>query len=288
MSLYDSIQNKLENVHNYSGYFYSLCPFHDDSSPSFAVYEESYKKSMEYQCKSCGAHGSLAYLDKFLGSHHRQTLTRSQSSKPTVLPRWKKWDQEYGNLEGIAKHAHETLKRYPQYQNYFKRRKIDDYISDGYFGYLDGWLLFPVHDSGGQIHEIVVRSGGRKGNTRYAVSPVVGNGVHLYCPSWKKVLDAQTVYVVYGIIDSWSIHALGLPVITGLTGKSLSAEQLKPLGKRFVIVPDAEEEREARMLANKLGWRARVKEIDFPENTKDCDDIRRTYGNRHLLNLLGA
>lgn len=287
MSLFDSLQDKLENTHSYSGYFVSLCPFHDDSSPSFFVYEDSDKKSMEYQCRACGAHGSLAYLDKYLGSHHRRTLTQSHS-KPVVLPRWRRWEQEYGDLEGIANHAHNNLLRHKGYQTYFKKRGIDEYIGEGTLGYLDGWYVFPVSVPDGKIGNIVVRSSSHKGVSRYVIAPVVDNDCGLYCPSWKKVLEAQTIYVVYGIVDSWSIHSLNLPVVTGITGKSLSADLLKPLNKRYIIVPDLGEEREAYNLANKLGWRAIVKKLDYPENTKDSDDIRITFGNQYLLNLLGA
>lgn len=289
MALYDSLQNRLDNVHVYGHYFSANCPFHDDSSPSFFVYEESDNKSMEYQCRACGVHGSLVYLDKYLGSHTRRTLTQSQS-KPTVLPRWRKWEQEYGDLEGIAQHAHDNLLRNKGYQSYFKKRGIDEYITEGYFGYLDGWYCFPVYSYDHKLLDLVVRGSDKhKGSTRYVVAPVVTDGCgFLYCPKWVEVLNAQTIYVVYGIIDAWSLHALGLPVVTGITGKSLSADLLKPLGKRYIIVPDAGEEREAYNLANKLGWRAKVQKLDYEEGTKDPDDLRRKFGNQYLLNLLGA
>lgn len=283
MSLYDSLQDKLESTHVYSGYFSALCPFHNDSSPSFFVYEESDKKSMEYRCASCGAHGTLAYLDRYLGYHHRRTLTQSQS-KPTVLPRWRRWEQEYGGLDGIVQYAHENLMRHKQFQNYFERRKINGFIEQGSFGYLDGWATFPVYSYQHSISTIVVRAI-NKGSTRYVIN---GHGDALYCPNWDRLSNEKIVYVCFGIIDSWAFESIGKACVTGITGKSLSADQLKPLGKRFIIVPDLDEEREAYWLSNKLGWRAKVQLLKYEENTKDPDDIRRIYGNEKLLQLLGA
>jgi DNA primase len=107
-------------------------------------------------------------------------------------------------------------------------------------------------------------------------------------PSWSKVNDAETVYVVYGIIDSISLHLAGLPVVTGVTGKSLNPELLKSLRKRFVIVPDDGEEKEAHGLANKLGWRARVKRLNYESGCKDPDDMRTHFGKEYLLHAIGA
>lgn len=287
MSLYDSLQEKLENVHIYSGYFSSNCIFHDDTNPSMFVYEESDNRNYEFRCASCGKHGSLSYLDKYFGSHIRTQLTQSQL-KPQVLPRWRRWEQEYGDLEGIARHAHENLKRYPQFQSYFKRRKIHEYIEEGFMGYLDGWATFPVFSARHTIVDIVVRTTNGKVNTRYVVHPDSSTNLRpLYSPCWQKVNDAQTIFVVYGLIDSWSLHAVGLPVVTGLSGKSLSAEQLKPLGKRYIIVPDLGEEREAYLLSNKLGWKSKVQLLKYENGCKDPDDLRRTFGNDYLLEALG-
>jgi len=287
MTLYDSLQNKFESIHIYSGYFSTECIFHNDSNPSMFVYEESDNKNYEFRCASCGKHGSLSYLDKVLGSHTTHALTQSHSRKPTVLPRWRKWENAYGDLEGIAKFAHENLKGH---EEFFKRRKIDEFIEKGYFGWIDGWNLLPVFESTGKrIVDIVARAGKHKPGTRYAVSPLVSDGTHtLYCPNWKRVGDATTIYIVYGIVDAWTMESIELPCVTGISGKSLSAELLKPLNKKYIIIPDDGEEREAYNLANKLGWRCSTKILSYPDGTKDCDEIRMKFGNEYLLNMLGA
>ena len=280
MSLYDNLLEKLEG-RQYSNYFSCYCPFDQHQSPALLCYDDGM-----FVCLSCGKKGSLEYLAKKL-SISPHSLTRSHSTSPVVLPQWRRWEQEHGDLEGIAKFAHKSLKAFPQFQNYFKKRKIDEFITSGSFGYISGWAVFPVFDSKHSVIDIVVRGISGKGNTRYVISPsIVGNDRNLYIPNFERVKQAKEVYVVYGICDAWAFEAIGLAAVTGCTGKSLSAELLQPLGKRFIIVPDDGEETEAHKLANKLGWRGRVKQLSYPGDTKDPDGIRIAYGNEYLRNMI--
>lgn len=286
MALYELLMEKLDG-REYSNYFTCCCIFHQESNPSMFVYEESDNKNYEFRCASCGKHGSLVYLDKYLGSHHRQSLTQSQIRKPTVLPRWRNWEQKYGDLEGIAKFAHQNVYKHMEF---FKRRKIDEFIEKGYFGWLDGWNVLPVfsrYDK--RIVDIVVRAGKHKPGTRYVVAPISSPDGHgLYSPDWERVNNSTTVYVVYGMVDSWAFESLQLPCVTGISGQSLSHELLKPLNKKFIIIPDLNEERSAYNLVNRIGWRAKIRLLNFEDGCKDPDDLRRTFGNEYLLNMLGA
>lgn len=274
MSLYDSLQEQMNNVHIYADYFMASCPWHGrDEHPSLMVHPDGFK------CLTCGKGGSLEYLaGKWNVRKQPIKVTRSQSS---VLPRWRRWEQEYGDLTDIARVAHLSLKRNIIYNWYFKKRKIDQFISEGYFGYLDGWCVFPVLDTHYKVQDIVVRSAKAK---QYVVSPAATHP--LYVPNWTAVEEAETIYVVYGIIDSWALYDCGLPVVTGTSGKSLSAALLKPLDKRYIIVPDQYEERDAYKLAGELGWRASVLRLPYPSDCKDPDDIRRNFNVETLTNLL--
>lgn len=278
MNLYDSLQEQMNNVHIYSTYFMADCPFHNWESHNqpMMVHDDGFK------CLSCGKSGALQYLAgtiKLRG--YKVHVTRSQS---VVLPRWRRWEHDYGNLSGIAAEGHLSIIRHKEYKWYFKRRQIDQFFNKGYFGYIDGWCLFPVIDQRNDIVDIVVRASKGKGDTRYVVSPAKEHP--LYVPDWERVLQAETVYVVYGIIDSWALYSIGLPVVTGTSGKSLSASQLKPLDKRFIIVPDQYEEHDAYKLAGELGWRADVKRLVYPEGTKDPDEIRMRYGEEALRGII--
>lgn len=275
MSLYEKLQDQL-NGHSYNGYFTCNCVFHSDHSPSLFVYEDG-----KYRCASCGAHGTHAYLDKYLGGHG----VKSAPAQKVVLPRWSSWEARYGDLTGIATHAHNACKKFPQYMWYFKKRKIEQFFEQGYFGFIDNWALFPVFNPEHKIENIVVRHTKNVG-TRYVIKKVDEQKPLLYVPSWERVMMAEVVYVVYGVVDAWAFESIELPVVTGITGKSLSAEVLKPLGKEFVIVPDEYETQEAHRLANSLGWRATVKKIKFPEGTKDPDGLRSKFSNEYLIGAL--
>lgn len=275
MTLYDSLQEQMNNVHIYADYFMASCPWHGrDEHPSLMVHPDGFK------CLTCGKGGSLEYLAGKIGRSGKQPIkvTRSQSS---VLPRWKRWEQEYGDLPQIADAAHDLLKRYISNYWYFNKRKISRFMNVGYFGYLEGWCTFPVFDQQHRIVDMVVRSAKQK---QYVVSPAAEHP--LYVPDWQKVLEAETIYVVYGLIDAWALYDCGLPVVTGTSGKSLSAVLLKPLDKRYIIVPDQYEERDAYKLAGELGWRASVLRLPYPSDCKDPDDIRRNFNVETLTNLL--
>lgn len=284
MSLYTTLQDQMRNVHVYADYFMASCPWagerpghssSHDEHPSLMVHEDG------FHCKACGIGGELAYLAKRVkvkGVPAPQ-VTRSHFSS---LPQWRRWAQDYGDLIDIARHAHQSLLRYKQFGwGYLRKRKIDQFVEPGYFGFLDGWCVFPVLNEHRQVLDIVTRSTKQK---QYVVSPCHSRA--LYVPDWQRVLEAEQVYVVYGIIDSWALYACGLPVVTGISGKSLSADQLKPLGKRYVIVPDRYEEQEAYRLAGELGWRAEVLRLRYPDGCKDPDDVRREQGTEQLEQLL--
>lgn len=270
-SIYESLLEKM-NGREYDHYFAALCPFpHDgrlEHSPSLMVYQDG-----TFRCMSCHKFGRHEYLAKVVGAKgYTPQVTRGQ----IVLPRWRRWAEMYGNLPEIAFAAHRSMKRNRQ-DFYFKKRGLDPFIDLGKFGYLDGWCTFPVFDQRGQVVDIVCRNAQHK---QYVVSP---NETHpIYCPDWSRVVKADTVYVVYGMVDSWAMYAIGLPVVTGTSGKSLSAEQLKPLDRNWIIVPDRYEEKEAYLLAGQLGWRAEVQRVKWPDGTKDPDDIKMQLGGEVL------
>lgn len=236
------------------------------------------------KCLSCNKIWSHEQLDRKIGKHFIPTQSNDTVSK--LLPQWRKWEEKYGSLNEIVEFAHRSLKKHKQFQKYLKERKIYDFMEEGHLGYLDGWIIFPVMGMDSSILDIVVRSISKHSDIRYIVHPRSDGGRPLYVPCWKKVQESSEVYVVYGLIDSISLHLAGLPVVTGVTGKSLSPDLLKPLGKKFIIIPDDGEEFEAHKLANKLGWRGRVKKMNWPDQCKDTDDIRRLYGNEALLSAL--
>lgn len=282
-----SLAERMEQVQWHGGYFSAICPFphhgRKESHPSMLVYEDGFK------CLGpCGKSGSLKYLLSVVSKSSSLFETVS-IEKPNILPKWMKWADRYGDIQEIADAAYRAVLRDKGHQSFFKRRKIDQFIKQGRFGYLDGWALFPVFDQDKRIVDIVVRATKGKGDTKYVVRPDKGReNPYIYVPNWERVMGSDTVLVVYGLIDSWALESAELPCITGTTGKSLSPVQLKPLEKKLIIIPDRYEEDAAYHLANQIGWRARVRLIKWPEGTKDCDEIRMKYGTREMRNYIGV
>jgi len=279
-NLYENLLETLQG-HPYNGYFSCLCPFHPDHSPSFFVRGDG-----SWYCKSnsCHAYGkTFEQLERRLNGHGAK-ITKVQ---PMVLPRWREWENRYGDLTGIATHAHEICKRFPDEMWYMRDRKIDQFFDLGFFGMISNWMLFPVFDDKHKIQNIVVRHTKKK-DVRYAIKHLEESKPLLYCPNWKRVQESDTIYCPFGLIDSWAFEAIGLASVTGISGKSLSAELLAPLtlNKQIVFVPDENEEKEAHQLANKLGWRSQVKQVAYPDRCKDVDEIRRFYGNETLLGAI--
>jgi len=275
MGLYESLLERM-NGREYNGYFSIVCIFHNDSHPSLMVYLDGFR------CVACGKHGTLSYLDKCLGSRFMPSRNNTVSN---VSPSWRKWGD---TLDEIADKAHTMLKRYPQFQGYYKKRKVENFIETGFLGYVGGWSIIPVFDTHKKVIDIVARAVKGKGDTRYTLRPSEVAVRPLFCPNWVRVQEAEQIYVVYVMFDAISLELCGLPVVTGITGKSLNADQLKPLRKRFIILPDYHEEEDAHKLANSLGWRAKAKKLNYPESCKDVDEVRVKYGNEYLLDMIGA
>jgi DNA primase len=279
--LYDVLLEKM-NGKSYDSYFMACCPFlhdgHKETHPSLQVHDDG-----RFNCLTCHKTGTLKFLAKVI-SH--DTLSIGKQT-PIVLPRWRKWEDKYGDISEIAHHAHQSLKRFPQFQAYFKKRKIAQFIEQGRFGYMDGWCLFPILDPHGKVIDIVVRSAGNKKETRYVLHPDKDReSPYIYCPDWKRVELSDIVYVPFGIIDAWAFYSIGYPCITGTSGTSFNLERLKELHKHLIFIPDKGEEDDARELSNQLGWDADTFIIDWPDGCKDSDDIRRIYGDEALSKLI--
>ena len=114
---YTDFLSRLDNARKYKNYIASDCPFQDWTShqPPFFVNERG------YNCVACGAHGSLEWLNKQLGG--RFYKTQKHEKRLIVLPKWKKWADEYGSIQGIADAGHENYLHYPGKQLFFWKQQ---------------------------------------------------------------------------------------------------------------------------------------------------------------------
>lgn len=258
----------LEQFHSYGTYAMCICPFHDDHSPSCIVFELGYK------CKSCGAKGTLESLYNNVSG---RIVIREKTYNPAGWL-WKNWIEKFGSIKNIVSTAHSQLKFNDGFASYLRERKIDGEISNGLFGFLEGYYTFPIRDEFGDVLGCVARASPtiQTKNNRYSVSH--NCPIKLYVPSWRKVLKDEELYVCYGTLDSWTLHMAGLASITGISGQEFRAENLDRFRKRIFVIPDKNEESSALEIQSKLGWRAFTLFLDFPEGTKDLNGIHQKYG----------
>lgn len=263
----EEVSEHLEGFHKYDGYGMANCEFHSDKNPSMWVSEHGYK------CMSCGAKGSLAYLyEKVSG----KIVSREKKYNPAQKI-WYTWTEKYGSIQSIAKLAHQELRNNPERGHYLKQRKIDSQINPGKLGFLDGYYTFPVRDEYDEVKGIVARASPtiQTATLRYTVSPHCEQ--KLYVPNWRLVRKEPYLYACFGTLDAWTLVMCGYAGMTGISGQEMNPHNL-PFRKPIYIIPDHGEEKKAIDLQCGLDWRGNTLLIDWPEGTKDLNDIQMKYG----------
>jgi DNA primase len=282
MNRHASIADQMEDVTWHGDYFSALCPFHTDTRPSLLVYLNY------FECKSCGERGSLRKLEKQI-SHLPVTISVPHFRG---LPCWSRWYSQFGDWDEFIDFAHRNLLTYPCHQEYLDRRGVKEHIKEGHFGYVDGWYTFPVYDPSGRLVDIVIRASPSKTGSKYVLRPrEPKESFHLYVPDWKRVQQADAIYLPFGILDAWAIHSTGRASATGTAGKSIPATLLNQFRKIIYIIPDKNERdnmesSEAFELAQHLDWRGHVLLLKYPDDTKDPNDVKVKYGKDALHNLI--
>lgn len=254
----DEFMDVLDGAHNYGHYIVARCPFHNDTRPSFFVYED------KYRCSSCGAFGNTSDLLAKIKPDHVIVTTQAAFQNP-----WTKWlkDHDLAFILNIAyKHRPST---------YLISRGIYRIIQEKLgIGKLDNWITFPIWDSNHQIVGAVARAGeGNKSEAKYVI-PKGQSPDLLYVPSWKRVASADKVYVTFGIIDAITLYMLGYASISTTAGKHISPQAFDSIRKTLVFLGDSGESIEAfKAFAGLLGWRGKAKIMKFPDGAKDINDM---------------
>lgn len=286
MKLFYQITEKLQHCHIYNGngneYATSFCPFHTNTNtPAFFVYPDWYK------CSSCNAQGPLSKLWVKLSGEIRVSHTTTKTN--LGIPPWRSWIKQYGDYEAAALSAHKTAVGMPSLIGYLKKRKISEFTELGKFGWIGGWLSFPVMDEFGDIVDWTLRAHPSKHIvSRYVVRPRLSKNEphHLYVPDWKRFQEADTVHCCFGIIDSWALYAAGFASCTGISGKSIDPKLFEDVRKNIKVVPDMWEEEAGMKLVHGLGWRGELMDIDYPSDCKDASDILTLHSVEKLQEIM--
>jgi len=271
----DDLLELLEGAQRYDDSIWSLCPFHDDSRPSFVVYPD------RYYCKSCGATGRTQDLVNKLQKIPVRGIFKQE--KTHFRNPFRGWIKRYSRLGLSLKAAHQNLP-----SEYLSRRGVtEDFQRELRLGYLDDWYTFPIYNSNGKIVGAVARRGeNNKCSAKYVVPPKQDPNL-LYIPSWKRLNGHRAIYLTYGILDAISLHIMGLASVSTLSGTTLNPKALDFLRKHIYIMPDKKEEPQAHKLASKLGWRGHVISCNWIGDTKDVNDLF-IYNKTELERVINA
>lgn len=273
MSLLDEVAEKLDGK-MYQEYFAALCCFHQDSTPSLLINEQY------YNCLACGAYGSTKDLIKKLSG-----ITIKSEYHKSPIPWYKLLKNR--SVQELADDCYENLLNFPDQIYYLKKRKINKTINLLKLGWIDGIYTFPILDPKKNVIGIIGRYGEanqQETQMRYFTPP--GQDGMLYVPDWRFVLASDTIYVTYGIIDSIVLRICGLPSLTWSIGKNLPSEALTQFRKRIIVVPDFGEMDKGGDLVGGLGWRGKLKNIEYPDGCKDPADIYQKMGKEILIKTL--
>ena len=271
------IENYLEGVTWHGDYISACCVFHEDNNPSMLVYEDG------FQCLACNEKGNLQKLLTKLDRSEK--VKRPQFSKSKTP--WGKWLYDR-SLPELAWDAHQLLKRNPSQGYYLKERGIGGAIDELRLGWLGGYYFFPILNNSNKVIGLVIRTGTSHqilAGARYLVPP--NQPPMLYVPSLELTKEQDKIVIVYGIIDAITLFLLDQAVITGSAGKTIEPALLDEFRKPLIIIPDHNEDADGLTLAGSLGWRGEIHRIDYPEDSKDCNDLLINHGKNYLLCKIG-
>ena len=168
-----------------------------------------------------------------------------------------------------------ALKSFPQQGSYLHKRGIDKQLIEKLkIGYLDGWYIIPITGKDKKPLGSLARAGESITGARYFV-PKNQDSNLLFSPDWQHVMNEKEIFLTYGWADAVAIHQCDRPAMSTTSGKRLHPSALQDFRKKIIIVPDKNEETDAKRLANKLGWRGKTFIPKYPYGLKDCSDLHQ-------------
>ena len=275
----DNLFDKLEGAVWHGRYFLAKCPFHDDTKPSLLVFPDG------AICLGCHRKATLAQVYYRIQNHRRWETSKDSGIPRLDLVNWKNMPP----LDELAEEAHSFLVNYPEQQDYLQQRGVAELIDDCTLGWWLGWYTVPLYDEHHVPIGIVLRASPAveaKTGARFLIPP--SQPPLLYVPDWGLVKRAQKARIVYGVFDALTLRKLRLPVMTVVPGGThrTHAEHYDAFRIPLEVVPDQGEEETARLLVAGLGWRGKLRRLDYPPGAKDPNDFSRLGKEADLVRQL--
>ncbi|TRZ76376.1 MAG: toprim domain-containing protein [Deltaproteobacteria bacterium] len=281
-----------------------LCPFHEDTKPSFRVNTEK----RVFHCFGCGAKGNVLdfvarkenvpikkaalLVSEWFGTGEREIEAPSANLRPTEAPK----RAETSHIEPIEpnKPLTFTLKLKPEHP-YLGQRGIEPELAQHFgIGFCDRGLMrdrvaIPIHDVDGQLVAYAGRWVSGKlpeGEEKYKLPPGFKKSLVLY--NLNRVKGKSRLVLVEGFFSVLRLHKLGIDAVA-LMGRTLSVEQEKLLvesGVRYLTLlldGDPPGRQAQAELLPRLANKFHVLSVELPEGT-DPDTVEESA----LMDLLAT
>jgi len=277
---YDQLKELLPGARSYTGYTAGHCPFHDDRKPSLLLFEDGF-----FRCLGCGVTGNYEKLyRKLKGYDASKVVSAGVEFTAPRLP------TDLREQEELIEVAHESLTKFEQLRWYLENRGVADRIERCRLGWYKGWYTIPIYSRYGEYRGMMARAGSeiQKASGLRFIQPH-GQKSMMYCPDWQLMESSRAIAFVFGLFDALAISDMRFAVATANNGKdSFDPKWLEPFRKPIIFIPDKGEEATAMEHAGKLGWRAKVLHLEYPEGIKDPAGFLETGRRTQLFNQIAG
>jgi DNA primase len=271
------------------GELLGLCPFHEDTKPSFRVNVE--KKV--FHCFGCDAKGNVLdfvarkeavtikkaaqLVSEWFGAGKREREAPSRDLSPSESV--KRAETVPAEPVEPNKPLTFTLKLEPDHP-YLRQRGIEPELARHFgIGYCNRGLMkdriaIPIHNAEGELVAYAGRwiSGDLpEGEEKYKLPPGFKKSLVLY--NLNRVKGERSLVVVEGFFSVLRLHKLNVSAVA-LMGRSLSQEQEKLLVESGVkaltlmLDGDAPGRQAQAELLQRLARKFHVRAVDFPDGTE--------------------
>ena len=232
-----------------------LCPYHDDSNPSFSINTNA----GVFLCFACGAKGNMNDLASHLGVAGLKIIKDEQAE----IERLQNLLHDFKETEVITPNYYPEsyLSRFNHELDYWDKRGLSKEVQDLFdLGYdpIRHHAVIPLRDAVGRIVGIILRQLEDNAMPRYLYPRKFKISEHLFGAHLAK--DYNRIAIVEGSLDCIACWDAGIPAVA-LLGSRLSSGQENILNKMnpdFIVVMTDRDEA-GRTEANRLKEMFRVR-----------------------------